>query len=93
MPPVKRRDLALRGVETFEGIHQARSDARQEAGAMIDLAVAAAGEMARERLFAEGPILLSAASPTRISAIATPISSPIIRPRRSSATSTISAGR
>jgi D-serine dehydratase len=53
--------LALRGVETFEGIHQTRSDARAEAGDMIDLALIAAHDIAREGLFAEdGPVLVSA---------------------------------
>lgn len=52
--------LALRGVETFEGVRQTAPDARSEAGAMLDLAVAAAEAAAREGLFAEGPLLLSA---------------------------------
>jgi D-serine dehydratase len=53
--------LSLRGVETFEGIHQTRSDARAEAGDMIDLAMIAAHEIALEGLFAEdGPVLVSA---------------------------------
>ncbi|MFN3945551.1 MAG: alanine racemase [Allosphingosinicella sp.] len=52
--------LALRGFETFEGIRQTRSDARDEAGGMLDLAVAAAELAAREGLFGDGPVLLSA---------------------------------
>jgi D-serine dehydratase len=52
--------LALRGVETFEGIAQAAPGARGPAGAMIDFAVAAADAIAAESLFAEGPVLLSA---------------------------------
>lgn len=48
--------LALRGIETFEGIH----DARPDAGSMIDLAVDAARSIAEARLFAPGPLLLSA---------------------------------
>ncbi|HEX8192488.1 MAG TPA: alanine racemase [Allosphingosinicella sp.] len=52
--------LAPRGVETFEGIRQAQAGARAEASAMIGLAVAVAGEMAREGLIADGPLLLSA---------------------------------
>lgn len=52
--------LVLRGVETFEGIHQSRVDARAEASDMIDLALIAAHDMAREGLFGEGPVLLSA---------------------------------
>lgn len=53
-------ELALRGVETFEGVRQRSAEPRSGAGAMVDLAVAAAGEMALEGLFAEGPLLLSA---------------------------------
>jgi D-serine dehydratase len=52
--------LALRGVETFEGIRQTRDDARDEAGTMLGLAVVAAEEIAHQRLFAPGPVLLSA---------------------------------
>lgn len=51
--------LALRGVETFEGVRQ-RSGGRPEAGTMLDLAVEVAEAAAEERLFADGPILLSA---------------------------------
>ena len=54
------RGLALRGVETFEGIRQTREDARPEAAEMLDLAVAAAEAAARDGLFAGGPLLLSA---------------------------------
>ncbi|WP_206185413.1 alanine racemase [Sphingosinicella sp. CPCC 101087] len=52
--------LALRGVETFEGIRQARPDARLEAADMIDLALIAAHDIAAEGLFAEGEVLISA---------------------------------
>ncbi|MDQ8754672.1 alanine racemase [Sphingosinicella sp. LHD-64] len=52
--------LALRGVETFEGVRQAVPDARDLAGGMIDLAVAAVDAIAAEGLFADGPLLLSA---------------------------------
>ena len=51
--------LALRGVETFEGVRQ-RSGGRSEAGSMIALAAEVAEAAAREDLFAAGPILLSA---------------------------------
>jgi D-serine dehydratase len=52
--------LALCGVETFEGVSQARPDARPDAAGMLDLAVAAAEAAALEGLFAEGPVMLSA---------------------------------
>ena len=52
--------LALRGIETFEGVRQARTDARVEASDMIDLALIAAHDIARAGLFADGPVLLSA---------------------------------
>src|SRR5699024_6359418 len=53
--------LSLSGVETFEGINQTRSDGRAEAGDMIDLALIAAHDIAREGLFAEDqPVLVSA---------------------------------
>jgi D-serine dehydratase len=52
--------LALRGIETFEGIHMARADARVEATELIDLALIVAGEIVREGLLAEGPLLVSA---------------------------------
>lgn len=52
--------LALRGVETFEGVRQTADEARAGAGAMIDLAVAAARAIAAEGLFADAPVLLSA---------------------------------
>ena len=52
--------LALRGIETFEGIRQRRDDARIDAAEMIDLALLVAGEVAREGLLADGPLLLSA---------------------------------
>ena len=53
--------LALRGVETFEGIHQTRRDARAEASDMIDRTLIAAHDIAGEGLFdASGPVLLSA---------------------------------
>jgi len=52
--------LALRGIETFEGVRQTRDDARAEAGGMIDLALAAARRIAAEGLFAPGPVLVSA---------------------------------
>ena len=53
--------LALRGVETFEGIHQTRRDARAEAADMIDRTLIAAHDIAGEGLFdARGPVLLSA---------------------------------
>jgi D-serine dehydratase len=52
--------LAVRGVETFEGVRQSREGARGEAGAMIDLATSAAEAMAGAGLFADGPVILSA---------------------------------
>jgi D-serine dehydratase len=52
--------LALRGVETFEGVRQRGPDARDLAGGMIDMAVSAADAIAAEGLFADGPLLLSA---------------------------------
>ncbi|HEX8643356.1 MAG TPA: alanine racemase [Allosphingosinicella sp.] len=52
--------LALRGVETFEGVRQAGPDARAEASAMIALAAATAEAIVREGLTGDGPILLSA---------------------------------
>jgi D-serine dehydratase len=52
--------LSLRGVETFEGVRQTRQSARGDASGMIALAVAAAEAIARERLFGDGPVLLSA---------------------------------
>ena len=52
--------LALRGVETFEGVRQVRDGARAEAGSMIDLAVHAAEAIIAENLLAQGPLLLSA---------------------------------
>ena len=52
--------LALRGIETFEGIRQAQDDARLDAAEMIDLALLVAREVAREGLLADGPLLLSA---------------------------------
>ena len=52
--------LALRGVETFEGVRQTRPGARHEAADMIDLATTAARAIASEGLFAAGPVLLSA---------------------------------
>ena len=56
-----RPALALRGVETFEGIHQTRNDARAEASDMIDRTLIAAHDIASEGLFeATGPVLLSA---------------------------------
>nr|WP_295373849.1 alanine racemase [uncultured Sphingosinicella sp.] len=51
--------LALRGVETFEGVRQ-RSDGREGAGAMLDLAVRVAEAAAREELFSAGSVLVSA---------------------------------
>jgi D-serine dehydratase len=52
--------LALRGVETFEGVRSTSDEARPEASAMIALAVSAAEAIAREGLLAEGALLLSA---------------------------------
>jgi D-serine dehydratase len=52
--------LALRGVETFEGVRQSRDGARAEAAAMIALAAETAEAMAAEGLLADGPLLLSA---------------------------------
>ena len=52
--------LALRGVETFEGVRQTAPDGRGRAGGTIELAVGAAERIARDGLFAEGPVLLSA---------------------------------
>jgi D-serine dehydratase len=58
---IKSREphLTLRGVETFEGVRQ-RADGRPGAGAMLDLAVEVAQAAADEKLFGEGPVLLSA---------------------------------
>ena len=52
--------LALRGVETFEGVRQTRPDARAEASGMIDLSLIAARQIAGEALFGAGPVLISA---------------------------------
>jgi len=52
--------LALRGVETFEGVRMTGADAHAEAAGMIDAAVAAAAAIAAEGLFADGTLLLSA---------------------------------
>lgn len=52
--------LALRGIETYEGIHQARPDAAAEAGEMLRRAAELAGRALAERLFAPGPVILSA---------------------------------
>lgn len=46
--------LALRGIETYEGIHQARPDAAAEAGEMLRRAAELAGRALAERLFAPG---------------------------------------
>ncbi|HEV2867120.1 MAG TPA: alanine racemase [Allosphingosinicella sp.] len=51
--------LVIRGVETFEGISM-RGAGRAQAGTILDVSLAAAGEIARARLFAEGAILMSA---------------------------------
>ena len=51
--------LALRGVETFEGVRQ-RADGRPEAEAMLQRAVEVARQAAQEELFGNGPIMLSA---------------------------------
>jgi D-serine dehydratase len=52
--------LALRGVETFEGVRPTSGEARPEASAMIGLAVSAAEAIAREGLLGDGALLLSA---------------------------------
>lgn len=52
--------VALRGVETFEGVRQTVPDARSEAQAMLSLAVEVAEAAAAEDLFAPGPLMLSA---------------------------------
>jgi len=52
--------LELAGVETFEGVRPTVDDARAEAAEMIALAVAAAESIAREGLFPERQLLLSA---------------------------------
>jgi len=52
--------LALVGVETFEGVGQAKEDPRSEAREMIVLAAAAAEAIGAAGLFAQGPLLLSA---------------------------------
>jgi D-serine dehydratase len=52
--------LALRGVETFEGIRRTSDEARPEAADIIAFAVAAAEAIAAEGLFAQGELLLSA---------------------------------
>lgn len=51
--------LALRGVETFEGVRQ-RIDGADGAGAILDFSVEVAEAAAGESLFSEGPVLLSA---------------------------------
>ena len=51
--------LALRGIETFEGVRQ-RADGRPEAGAMLQLSVRVARQAAQEGLFGQEPIMLSA---------------------------------
>jgi D-serine dehydratase len=51
--------LALRGVETFEGVRQ-RTDGPEGAGAILDLAATVAEAASREDLFDKGPVLLSA---------------------------------
>lgn len=52
--------VALRGVETFEGVRQTVPDARSEAQAMLSLAVEVAEAAVAEDLFAPGPLMLSA---------------------------------
>ena len=52
--------VALRGVETFEGVRQAAADARFEAQTMLSLAVEIARAAVSEGLFAHGPLFLSA---------------------------------
>ena len=55
------RWVVLRGVETFEGTRQTRTDARGEAADMIALAVATAEAIVGEGLLGDGgPVLLSA---------------------------------
>jgi D-serine dehydratase len=51
--------LALRGVETFEGVRQ-RTDGSNGAGAILDLSVRVAEAAASEGLFSEGSVILSA---------------------------------
>ena len=52
--------LALRGVETFEGVRQTGDDARSGAAEMVALAVASGEAILREGLLADGPLLMSA---------------------------------
>jgi D-serine dehydratase len=52
--------VALRGVETFEGVRQTVDNARAEAVGMLELAVEIAEAAAGEGLFAPGPVMLSA---------------------------------
>ncbi|HZF94288.1 MAG TPA: alanine racemase [Allosphingosinicella sp.] len=52
--------LALRGVETFEGVRPTSGESRPEAFSMIGLAVSAAEAIAHEDLLADGALLLSA---------------------------------
>lgn len=52
--------VALRGVETYEGVRQSRADAPAEAVSMLAMTAAVAESLASEGLFAPGPILLSA---------------------------------
>jgi D-serine dehydratase len=51
--------LALRGVETFEGVRQ-RTDGSDGAGAILDLSVSVAEAAASEGLFSAGSVILSA---------------------------------
>ncbi len=52
--------VALRGVETFEGVRQTVDNARAEAAGMLALAVEIAEAAAGDGLFAPGPLMLSA---------------------------------
>ncbi|MDT9598480.1 alanine racemase [Sphingosinicella rhizophila] len=52
-------ELALRGVETFEGLFQTAPDGDQRARRMLDMVVALAGRCVQDTLFAPGEILLT----------------------------------
>lgn len=71
--------VALRGVETFEGIRQAGAGARDEAGEMIGLAVSAADAIVREGLLADGPLLLSAGGSAFLDLCATALPADVAR--------------
>ncbi|HEV2747188.1 MAG TPA: amino acid deaminase [Allosphingosinicella sp.] len=52
--------LALRGIETFEGVHQTRPTGQAEAGDMLESAAKLTEAALDEDLFAPGPVILTA---------------------------------